>query len=209
MTMMRTFPLVPCGALLFLCTLSTARAQETDDPKAHAQEASRPSVRFRLDAKLPVTVGTITVGFGNGPSGAIPVPPLVPGVAGRNWSVGLGLGYNRVSGGGNGGGSASLITIAPTATFDFWQSTGGRVGLYGLLGVVLAPGFGNASTSRLIPTDLSTGLQVALGAHVQLHRNFLLGLEAGPFTQFLVVTGPNEATVTAFYGALVGTVLAP
>jgi hypothetical protein len=166
---------------------------------------------FRADFKLPFTVSNLYEGQGApSPNPFAPVPQLALGLEIGRFGFGLGFGFTSVSATlpASEAGISTTITelmIAPTLTYDVFRSNDNKVGFY-LLG---APIFGDVIiTNEASLSDI--GFQFALGAHVALHENFHVGLEAGPVGHFY--SGSSNTTslsTVSLYTALVGTFVYP
>jgi hypothetical protein len=100
--------------------------------------------------------------------------------------------------------SETELLIAPTLTFDAFQSFDRRVALYLLgapiLGVVLESSEGSRS-------DL--GFQFAVGTNVAVHDNFRVGIEVGPVGHFFSGGDANGHSEITLYTAIVGTFAYP
>ena len=195
---------------------------ETRTESRDTPESEERGLAFRADMKLPFTVSN-SFTSSNGASFIssnpfAPVPQLTLGLQYKRLGFGLGFGFMNFgysipatnNGGGIFGTSASSyslteLMIAPTVTYDLFQSNDHRVALYAL-GAAL---FGDIiETNQDSLTDL--GFQFAVGANVALHENFRVGLEVGPVGHFYN-GGPNNETLTtvSVYTALVGTFVYP
>lgn len=100
--------------------------------------------------------------------------------------------------------SITELLIAPTLTFDVFQSNDGKVALY----VLGAPIFGNIIITNESP-ESDVGFQFALGANVALHENFRVGLESGPVGHFYNGSDVQSVSTIGLYTALVGTFVYP
>jgi hypothetical protein len=173
--------------------------------------------RFRFDAKI----GSGLLGW------AGLVPTLVAGAVFGRFSIGLGVSFLRgtldVSSTGGAGSSAqasiTYLGFAPTVQFDVVRSSDNRVALYALAAlapsvVVLDTGSGGGTCNG--GAGFVLGYQAALGARYALHKQFMLGLEAGPSGAIATALGcsaPGSTNVApglhGMYGALVGTFVTP
>jgi hypothetical protein len=186
---------------------------------------------FELDARLALSINSVTVSSAGTTipvapgtlatvfySSSLPVPQLAAGVRSGRFAALLGFGFSYSAPSSVTGSSpnVSQIVLAPTGTADLFRSYDGRVAVYGLFGLLLAPVVVNFTLSNGVTPataqselDLNVGLQIAVGARFALHRNFRIGLEAGPLVQFLRVDENNSPTTVSFYGALVGSFVYP
>src|SRR4051812_2049507 len=116
MTLARLLPL----SLLLVAT--PAAAQNVD--------AGFPRTAFLFEARLALgDSAPVTNNGGNVGVGFTAVPSLLAGVRLIDrLHVGMGFSFARIS---NGGGSANVVTFAPTFAIDIWKARDNRVAFYG------------------------------------------------------------------------------
>ena len=157
---------------------------------------------FMVQARVQTQTSLLSLSGGSG---------FLVGYQGPSFSLGLGLGLNRIGiSAPNSGDSASLtlFQIAPTAMVDVWHSADGRARA-NLVGSV---GYGRASFASTVQSQVCTinalgaetcttsnqdsslsasliPVMVGFGGDYFLSRNFALGAEFG--LQALFVTGVN------------------
>jgi hypothetical protein len=181
-------------------------------PREGATDRGHPTA-FRADFKLPFIVASLLAGTGVSPSPFAPVPQVVLGL--QTGRVGLGAGFGFTSLGESssvgtfpsGSGPSQSLTellIAPTFTFDGFQSDDGKVAFY-FLG---APLFGILLESNQ-SAQSDFGFQFAFGASYALHDNFRIGMEAGPVGHFYSTSGGDTYSSVSLYSALVATFAYP
>lgn len=183
-------------------------------PPSAPPPAPQHPLAFQADFKLPFAVTTLITGLelvnaNDYQSPFAPVPQLVLGL--HVWRIGVGVGFGFTNFGvraADGIDSATELLVAPTFTFDVFQSKDAKVALYALAAPVLGLILVN-QPGQPVSIQSDIGFQAALGASYALHDNFRVGLEVGPVGHVFNTNYTETVYTMALYTALVGTFAYP